>query len=1035
MKDRPAFPLILKGMAIVLIAVILVPSLSMIQGSGTGSRIGKPNLTIWAVQVDPNIIGQGVLEYPATYDSDDYIDEQTTMDVSDEVPNEGETVLINLTVFNIGFEEGSAEVEFYDGPMETGTFIGRDRVEVSSFSYDIAHSSWDTTGVLEEEHEIFAYLIPDDPENETDPENNQGSKEILINFYPHARISGFYVDGVLSAEVSEGDTVLFDGSSSSDTQRDMEAGLVFKWNFGDPNSNETNPNMRSDVNLTYLSHVFGDSGSYEIDLTITDQNGASRTDMMSINVTNRAPEPDFEPRTTTFLEDEVIIFDAGTTMDSDHDLALMEYRWDMGDGTTTTWSNSPLIEHSYPASGEYQVTLRVRDDEGIEGRISRDIEVLSVEPLALIESAEVNGEEVSVSEGEIEVDEDDLIHLVGRPEDTPSDIDELNYFWKIGGGTTKKGDEVDLVLTKSGEKRISFFVADDDQAVSSAELKIFVRNLDPIAVAGEDMTLTTSIVSLNGSGSTDTPSDLENLTYIWNMGDGTILRGMTVHHEYDGKGSYEVVLTVEDDDGARSSDRLMVHIENLAPEPMIDGPNTAKEDEIFTLDGSKSKDKDGEIRSYYWTLPDGREVQGSTLAHAFHSSGEHTILFNVRDDDGALSKLFWNIYIENVEPRADAGEDNETVIGLPAVLDGSRSDDTASDMRNLTYTWMTENGTIFSGRIVEIIFEDEGEHVIQLTVMDPEGLISIDTILIWVFGSVLESIEMVINMDPQKCGPDDQITISGKVSFEFSGPVDERGIGLAVIYIHVDGSIYAVYPDRTGMFELIFSAPEEQGNYEVRCTINRLGLFREESFKLIVEAGDQELAIIAFATSPAGIVTGSAVVLIGGGFALAMSTDIGRWKFFLLLIPLFSRIKRDEVLDNFERGRIYQYILINPGDYFSHIKEMLDLNSGTLTYHLKVLEQREFIKSRTDGRVKRFYPYSMKVDGGPHRDIQTRILELLAFNPNLTQKEIARALGIHVSTVNYHINMMVGAGLLRSDRTDRVQRYEVQYIAQEIPAE
>ena len=167
--------------------------------------------------------------------------------------------------------------------------------------------------------------------------------------------------------------------------------------------------------------------------------------------------------------------------------------------------------------------------------------------------------------------------------------------------------------------------------------------------------------------------------------------------------------------------------------------------------------------------------------------------------------------------------------------------------------------------------------------------------------------------------------------------------------------------------------------------------------------------------------------------AAVLSTDIGRWKFFALLIPLYSRIKRDDVLDNFERGRIYQYILLNPGDYFSHIKKILDLRSGTLTYHLKVLEQREFISSRTDGKVKRFYPYGMKVEHGPHRDIQELILEYLTIHPGMTQKDIAGELGIHVSTVNYHINMMVGAGILISDRRERVQRYEVQYLARELP--
>jgi len=459
------------------------------------------------------------------------------------------------------------------------------------------------------------------------------------------------------------------------------------------------------------------------------------------------------------------------------------------------------------------------------------------------------------------------------------------------------------------------------------------------------------------------------------------------------------------------------------------------EDQIFTLGASGSEDMDGEIRSFLWSFPHDTEREGQVIDHVFHSSGDHPIMLTLIDDDGARSKVFWEIKVENLAPTANAGGDMEVPLGEPFFLDGSGSNDTISDKRNLSYTWRISENISLNGKTIQTYIDTFGEHVIELEVRDTEGLVSIDRITVWVLDSLLESIDIVVGIDPDRCRPGKEVRVHGRVTFEFSGPVGDREIGLTVVNIHIDGETYRVHPDRKGNFELLFSAPDETGDYVLKCTVLRLGLLEEEKATLSVEGEGEGVGLVAFATSPAGIVSGTALVVVGGGLALALSTDIGRWKFFLLMIPLFSRIRRDDVLDNFERGRIYQYILINPGDYFSHIKEMLDLNSGTLTYHLKVLEQREFIKSRTEGRLKRFYPFGMRIDGGPHRDIQTRILELLAMNPNLSQKEIAKALGIHVSTVNYHINMMVGAGLLRSERRERVQRYEVQYIANEIPVE
>ncbi|MGA1847912.1 MAG: PKD domain-containing protein [Thermoplasmatota archaeon] len=1001
-------------------------------GNSDGTRIGKPDLTIWAVQVDPDVIGPGVLEYPDSYNSDDYIDEQTTMDVSEEVPNEGDLVHINLTVFNIGLESGSAEVEFFDGPRETGTFIGNDTVSVKALNYDIATTLWDTLGIHGEEHEIFAYLTPDDPGNETNPDNNQGSKEVLINFYPTASISGYSVKGSQEMEVREGDTVVFDGSGSTDTQRDIDAGLLYIWDFDDPLSNSTNRSPVSGVNLTRAEYLFGDAGMYSVELTLEDQHGARRSHTIDIEIVNLPPRPVITHDAGEIFEDEVVRFDGSLTEDSDHDLALMEYRWDMGDGNVSSWSNEPFFEHSYPRSGEYTVSLLARDDEGATGSTSLPLTVYNAEPLGEIESIEINGEPIYSSPGELEVMEDDVIRLIaGSVSDTNSDIDDLVLEWDMITGKYR-GREIVHSYHSSGLYKASFTVRDDDGAVSRSHIEILVENAQPVADAGEDRVLTTNIAELDGSGSWDTPSDRRNLTFAWDMGDGNTDTGETISHEYSRKGSYRVVLKVTDDDGKHSLDTIDVSIENLAPEAVFESPAEVDEDEAFILDGAGSSDDDGEIGSFVWNLGDVRR-EGRTIEHAFHSSGEYDLTLEVFDDQGARGWLRRTISVINSAPSADAGPDNETLVGRSIILDGRASTDTPSDLRNLTYVWKLPDGTILYGEVVEVVFGEAGNFTIELTVEDVEGLVSMDTVKVWVWGSILESIDLEFDLDTYSCHPGDPVRAWGKVEYNFREGGERPDLNLAVVNIHAAGETYRVVPDIHGNFEIVFAAPAEEGTHYIICTVSRFGMLKEESRELRVQAESEPANLISIATSPA-VMGGASVVLAAGGLSAAvLATDIGRWKFFALLIPLYSRIKRDDVLDNFERGRIYQYILLNPGDYFSHIKKILDLRSGTLTYHLKVLEQREFISSRTDGKVKRFYPYGMKVEHGPHRDIQELILEYLTIHPGMTQKDIAGELGIHVSTVNYHINMMVGAGILVSDRRERVQRYEVQYLARELP--
>jgi predicted transcriptional regulator len=164
---------------------------------------------------------------------------------------------------------------------------------------------------------------------------------------------------------------------------------------------------------------------------------------------------------------------------------------------------------------------------------------------------------------------------------------------------------------------------------------------------------------------------------------------------------------------------------------------------------------------------------------------------------------------------------------------------------------------------------------------------------------------------------------------------------------------------------------------------------------------------------------------MGSASAFTVGTDLGRYKYFTLLIPLYTRLNKGSVLDNFTRGRIFEHIRKNPGDHFSALKKILDLNSGCLSYHLNVLEKEEYIKSQTDGFTKRFYPSGMKITKDQPKNIQELILQKIDEMPAITQKELAAELGVDISTVNYHINMMTGAGIIVSEKKGRIKHYYV----------
>jgi predicted transcriptional regulator len=137
-----------------------------------------------------------------------------------------------------------------------------------------------------------------------------------------------------------------------------------------------------------------------------------------------------------------------------------------------------------------------------------------------------------------------------------------------------------------------------------------------------------------------------------------------------------------------------------------------------------------------------------------------------------------------------------------------------------------------------------------------------------------------------------------------------------------------------------------------------------------------------------------------------------------LLMPLFTRLKKDEVLNQFTRGEIYGFIKANPGIHLTAIKENLGLANGVLAYHLKVLIREEFIVARREGGYKRFYPRDMRV---PRKRVhftrlQLDMVEKLSMHPGSTQASLARMLGESKQVINYNVGVLVAAGVVRVER-------------------
>lgn len=104
--------------------------------------------------------------------------------------------------------------------------------------------------------------------------------------------------------------------------------------------------------------------------------------------------------------------------------------------------------------------------------------------------------------------------------------------------------------------------------------------------------------------------------------------------KYTQAGTYEVTLTVTDNQDATATDSITVTvIDNFAPVANAGNDITIRLGDTAHLDGSASYDSNGEIVSYQWT-------GGSTESNPsmqFESVGAYTLTLTVTDDQGATA--------------------------------------------------------------------------------------------------------------------------------------------------------------------------------------------------------------------------------------------------------------------------------------------------------------------------------------------------------------------------------------------------------------
>lgn len=178
-----------------------------------------------------------------------------------------------------------------------------------------------------------------------------------------------------------GEAITFDGTDSSDPDGTITS---YEWSFGDGESGSG----------ATSTHTYTAAGTYEVTLIVTDDDGATDTNVTVANIPggNRPPTTPSRPSgpTTGNVWNAYTYSSYATDPDGDN----IEYLFDWGDGSTT-WTSfyesgeSASLPHSWDYQGAYSIRVKARDSHGAESNWS---EALPISMPLGISASPANGE-------------------------------------------------------------------------------------------------------------------------------------------------------------------------------------------------------------------------------------------------------------------------------------------------------------------------------------------------------------------------------------------------------------------------------------------------------------------------------------------------------------------------------------------------------------------------------------------------------------------------------------------------------------------
>jgi gliding motility-associated-like protein len=532
----------------------------------------------------------------------------------------------------------------------------------------------------------------------------------------------------------------------------------YSWSFGDGQFGST-PNP---------SHLYPDSGTYTVILTVTAANGCTQTDSTHVHVGTK-PTAGFTATPTTVCVNQPVYFNNTSVNATD-------YNWFFGDGSS---SEATSAVKTYTDTGYFKIIL-IAENNGCRDTLEVDSMIHVLVPKSVMEefyscdtptkvrfvnkslgansvtwyfgdgttSTQSNPEHIYPALGDYNLKlasynsatgcTDTLRYLISlfNPSIAFSANDTAvcrgdsviftsavtgghiqEYNWYIGTfPLLDTSASVKFTFTSPGYTTVTLNTKDEHGCLDTAVRNNYILTSQPVAgfyasplIGCLPFTTTLFDTSKTTPGATI-------VTRQWTYGDGTggTVTTASVPHTYNALGLYDIKLKVTDNVGCTDSLVKVAYVEARKPVAAFTAQYliACAHQQIGFFNTST-----GTALSYKWYFGDGTDGIGATPSHAYANSGVYTVKLVVTDATGCKDSLIRTNYITVNKPTAGFTMSDSVKVCPPLTVNF-----TNTSVGAVSYSWDFDNGsTSNQANPSNILFTTPGAHNVRLIVTSSQG--------------------------------------------------------------------------------------------------------------------------------------------------------------------------------------------------------------------------------------------------------------------------------------------------------------------------